>query len=115
MIANKADAIAYIESKKDDAVFEVVQKQKKTLRSLAQNRYYFLILDIISDFHWNSQMEQHELIKMYFKLETTTNLEIDEFTFLIESIRDLWKTKFWLRIPLPNEADLWELERYLIL
>tara|TARA_R110000850_G_scaffold12674_2_gene42261 strand:+ start:299 stop:454 length:156 start_codon:yes stop_codon:yes gene_type:complete len=51
MIANKADAIAYIESKKDDAVFEVVQKQKKTLRSLAQNRYYFLILDIIADFH----------------------------------------------------------------
>lgn len=105
MIGNKEQIIEWLSDKKDDVIFEISQKREKTSRSLAQNRYYFLILDIISDFHWNSQMEQHEIIKMYFKLETTTNLDTGEFTFLIQSIRDLRKTKFGLYIPLPNEIQ----------
>jgi len=105
MIGTKEQIIEWIQDKKDDVILEISQKRTKTSRSLAQNRYYWLILDIIADFHWNDVLEQHELIKMYFKLETTTNLEIEEFTFLIESIRSLWKTKFGVYIPKPNELS----------
>jgi len=108
MLGNKQQIIDWLQGKKDDVIFELTQKREKTSRSLAQNRYYFLLLDIIADFHGNSVLEQHELIKMYFKLETTTNLEIDEFTFLIESIRDLWKTKFDVYLPKPNE--IWDMD-----
>jgi hypothetical protein len=103
MIGNKEQIIEWLQDKKDDVILEISQKREKTSRSLAQNRYYFLLLDIIANFHGNSQMEQHDLIKLYFKLETTTNLSTDEFTFLIQSIRDLWKTKFAVYLPLPNE------------
>ena len=114
MIGNKEDIIEWLESKKDWAIFEVTEKREKTLRSIAQNRYYFwVVVNTVSSFHWYTPVETHELLKLTVWLETTTNLEKDEFSFMCNLIRDVWKTKFDVRIPLPNEADLWELEKYL--
>lgn len=114
MIGNKEAVLEYLEDKKDEAIFEITQKREKTLRSLAQNRYYFgIVVNEISNFHGYTPVETHELLKVTVWLETTTNLETDEFSFMCNLIRDVWQTKFLLRIPLPNEADLWEMEKYL--
>jgi hypothetical protein len=51
MIGNKEQIIEWLQDKKDDVILEISQKRTKTSRSLAQNRYYWLILDIIADFH----------------------------------------------------------------
>jgi len=79
MIWTKEETIAYLQEQ-EEWMFEVKKKRIKTIRSLAQNRYYFwIVVETIWDFHWYSSVETHELLKVTFKLETTTNLEIDEF------------------------------------
>jgi hypothetical protein len=68
-------------------------------------------VQIIWDFHWYTPVETHELLKATFKLETTTDLSIDEFKSMIDNIRDLWLTKFNCYIPLPSDLS-WEESLY---
>ncbi len=112
MIGTSKQVQEYVEWKK--WIFEVKQKRDSTLRSIAQNKYYFwVVIRIISDFHGQTPVETHELIKLMFKIETTTDLSTKDFMFLIDSIRDIWNTKFWVYIPAPNEVEeLQALEKY---
>ncbi len=112
MIGTPKQIQEYVEWK--NGIFEVKQKREKTLRSLAQNKYYFwVVVKIISDFHWHTPVETHELIKLMMQIETTTDLSTKDFMFLIGTIRDIWNTKFWVYIPSPNEVEeLQALEQY---
>ncbi len=104
---------------KKDAIFEIKQKREKTLRSLAQNRYYFwVILEYICAFigiwHKFEKLEMHKQIKDYFQLETTTDLDTKEFAKMCEEIRAWYLEYRDLYIPLPNEVEeLASLEKYL--
>jgi hypothetical protein len=40
MLGNKQKALEYIKSLKDEDIVEVTKKQEKSIRSLAQNRYW---------------------------------------------------------------------------
>lgn len=119
MIWNKQKALEYIESLSDEDIIEVTKKQKKTLRSLAQNKYYFwVLLNYICEFIWISHkfeiLEQHKQIKDYFWLETTTDLSTSEFKAMCEEIRAWYLENRGLYIPLPRESeDLKDLEKYL--
>ena len=115
MIWNKQKALEYISKLKDESIIEVTEKQEKSIRSLAQNKYYFgVIVKMIWDYHWYTPVETHELLKLTCWLETTVWLSTDEFSFLCNIIRDLWKTKYDFYIPKPNELeDLKDLEKYL--
>lgn len=99
----------------NDALYEIKKKQIKTIRSYAQNRYYFwVVIKTISDFHWYTPVESHELIKTTFWIETTTDLTTDEFSFMCNSIRDMWLQTYWCYIPTPNEIEeLKTIEKYL--
>lgn len=104
MLWNKEQVIQRLEKKDWDKLFEIKEKREKTIRSLAQNKYYFwVIIDIISNHHWYSPAETHELLKATFNIETTTDLSTSEFKTLCEMIIDIWKTKFDCIIPLPRD------------
>jgi hypothetical protein len=102
MLWNKDEVIKWLDKK--DWIFEIKEVKEKDIRSKAQNRFYWgYLIPIICDYHWYSEAETHELIKAMFSLETTTDLSTDEFVFMIKSIQDLWKTKFWVVIPDPKD------------
>lgn len=115
MIGNKEKILEYLQDKDDQSIFEISQKRTKTIRSLAQNRYYFwIIIDVLSDFHGENPVAMHELIKKTVWVETTTNLTTKDFKFMCELIIETWRVKFWVHIPKPNEvAELESLEKYL--
>lgn len=98
-----------------DNFYEIKRKSTKSLRSIAQTRYYFwVIVKMISQYHWYSPVETHELLKLTCSLETTTNLTTDEFSFMCNMIRDMWLNKFNFYIPEPNEVEeLKSLAQYL--
>ena len=103
----------------DEKIYELTEKKQKSIRTIAQNRYYFwVVVEYIADFIWLQhnfeKIEIHKQIKEYFKLETTTDLEVSEFKAMIEEIRAWWLEYRGLYIPLPREVeDLADLEKYL--
>ncbi len=103
----------------DEKIYELTEKKQKSIRTIAQNRYYFgVVVEYIADFIWLQhnfeKIEIHKQIKEYFKLETTTDLEVSEFKAMIEEIRAWWLEYRGLYIPLPRECeDLKDLEKYL--
>ena len=119
MLYTKQKALEYIESLNDEDIIEISKKQAKTIRSYAQNKYYFwVILKYICEYIWLQHkfevMEQHKQIKDYFWLETTTDLWTIEFKNMCEEIRAWYLQERWLYIPLPRESeDLQNLETYL--
>ena len=109
MIWTKQDVLNYLEKDKEGDIYECSKKQKKTARTLAQNKYYFwIIVPTIADFHWYYTIEVHELIKGMFKLETTTWLSTEEFIWLIKQIREIWQTKYNCYIPEPEDRYLFK-------
>ena len=115
MIGAKKDIFEYLKDKKEDDIFELTKKQEKSIRSNLQNKYYWwCVVDIISNHHWMTAIETHLAIKQTFWVETTTDLSTSEFKFLMETIQELWMSKFWVKIPNPNEVEeLKSLEKYL--
>lgn len=112
MIGTPEQITDYLKDK--TGIFELKQKREKSLRSIFQNKYYFwVIVSTISDFHWYSPCEAHNLIKLTVWLETTTDLSTKDFAFMCDLIRDTWNTQFGVYIPKPNEVeDLKVLEKY---
>jgi|AntAceMinimDraft_18_1070375.scaffolds.fasta_scaffold178668_2 hypothetical protein len=103
MIWNKEETTERLE-KQEEGIFEISKKREKTIRSKAQNKFYFwIVIKIIWDFHGYSPVETHNLIKGTFKLKTTTDLSKSEFKYMIEIIQDLWKTKYNCIIPNPSD------------
>lgn len=104
MIGNNKTLIEFLSKQDENSLFELTKKQEKSLRSLAQNRFYFwYVVQIISDFHWMTPIETHFAIKATFNIETTTDLSNSEFKTLIEMIQDLWENKFNVKIPNPRD------------
>ncbi|PZM86342.1 hypothetical protein DLH72_01240 [Candidatus Gracilibacteria bacterium] len=121
MIDTKKGIIAHLSSPEigENEIFELTRKTKKSLRTIAQNKYYFgVVVKHIADFiglaHKFEKLEIHNQIKEYFNLETTTDLEVGEFKAMIEEIRAWYLEHRGLYIPLPRECeDLADLEKYL--
>lgn len=108
MIGTKETLIKILEKADDEDIFELIKKREKSIRSLAQNKYYWsVVVATIWDFHGYTPVETHEILKLSFKLDTTTDLAVDEFKFLIDIIRDIWSTKYDCHIPLPSDLT-WE-------
>ena len=114
MIWSKEEIIERLEKQKD-WIFEASKKREKTIRSLAQNRYWhWVICKTISEWSWDGTIWVHYMLKQMFNLETTTDLSTDEFAFMCNSVIDLFKENYNVRIPLPREdEDLKSLEKYL--
>ena len=115
MIGNKQQILSFLQGKDESDIFEISKKQEKSLRSSLQLKYYWgVIIDIIWDFHWYSPLETNEMLKATFGVNTFTNLDTKEFKELIENIIDIWKVKYNVKIPLPNETkDFESLTKYL--
>jgi len=48
MIGNKQQILSFLQDKDESDIFEIVKKQEKSLRSLAQNKFYWsIVIDII--------------------------------------------------------------------
>lgn len=104
MIGNKQQVQEYLNKQNEEDIFELTKKKEKSIRSLAQNRFYWgYVIDIIGNFHWFTPVETHLAIKQTFNLETTTELSTTEFKILIEMIQDLWENKFNVKIPNPRD------------
>ena len=118
MIWNKEETKERLDKQKD-WMFEIKKKQVRNNRTYAQVKYYFwVIIKYIAEEIWLSNqfeiMELHSQIKDYFWLETTTWLDIPEFSAMCEEIRAWYLEHRNLYIPLPREdEDLKSLEKYL--
>jgi len=109
MIWNRKEIQEYLSSKTEEDIFEIKKKNKKSIRSLRQNNYYFwVVVPIISEFHWFNLIETHELIKGLFKIETTTWLDTWEFKWLMEQIIDMWRNRYKVEIPKPDDKRLFD-------
>lgn len=107
MIWTQEQVIEYINKQKEDSIFECVKKQKKSIRSLKQLKYYWwCVVAIISDYHWLTPIETNESLKLLFKKETFTDLSTEEFSFAVNAIREMWETKYWVIIPSPEDKNL---------
>ena len=105
MIGNKQQILSFLQDKDESDIFEIVKKQEKSLRSLAQNKFYWsIVIDIIWNFHWFTPVETHLMLKKTFNIDTTTELTTSEFKTLIEMIQDVWVNKF--NVIIPNPSDL---------
>jgi len=115
MLGNKQQILDFLLKQDEESIFEITKKQEKSIRTSCQVKYYFwVIVKMISEEHGYTPVETHELLKLTCWLETTTWLSTDEFSFLCNMIRDLWKEKFDFYIPKPNELeDLKNLDKYL--
>lgn len=115
MLGTKQQIIDFLSKQDKESIFEITKKQGKSIRSNLQNKYYWgCVIDIISNHHWMTAIEAHLAIKQTFWVETTTDLSTSEFKFLMETIQELWMTKFWVVIPKPTDLeDLKNLEKYL--
>lgn len=106
-ILTKQEAIEYIQTLKEDVILDITQKQKQKLRTYAMVKYYWaVVVDIIADFHWYHPVECNEMLKTLFKVTTFTDLSTKEFKFVIESIIDMWSTKYWVNIPTPINSQM---------
>ena len=102
-ILTKTEALNYINTLDDSVVVEITKKQLKNIRTTLQVRYYFgVVVKIIWDFHWLVPIAVNEMLKTTFWVETFTDLDTKEFIFVMDSIRDMWKEKYWVIIPKPS-------------
>ena len=103
MILNKAKILDFIITAEWE-LFDIKEVKEKNLLSRAQQKFYWwVVVDIISNYHGITPLETHLAIKTTFNLETTTDLSKKEFKDLIELIQELWKSKFNVEIPSPSD------------
>ena len=106
MIWNKKQVQEYLEKDKEWDLYECTKKRAKSIRSLAMNNYRWAVpCKIVADFMWENEISAHMALKTMFGIETTTNLDNDEFIFLIKSTIALFNEKYNLRIPLPENKS----------
>jgi len=106
MIKTREEAILYLMDQKGDDLYNIIKRQEKNIRSLAQLKYYWwVVVSIIWDFHWLTPIETNESLKLLFKKDTFTDLDTAEFKFVIESIIEMWATKYQVKIPAPSNAE----------
>ena len=115
----------YILSLKDDAPYELTVKEKKTKRSLQQNKYYWGVpIELISEHTGHTPDEVHELLKTVFLkkhldiefkngsierysiVRSTTSLNTKEMEEYQSNIRVWASSELGLYIPEPNEVEL---------
>lgn len=94
----------------------VILKKYKTIRSLAQNRYYWKIVVSLMAKEWKCEEEQaHEALKSEFNPDvnaecpfkvgkTTTNLSTTEFNIYLERIA-IYASEQGILIPTPEDAE----------
>lgn len=106
MIWTKEQVITYLEKDKEWDIYECKKKQQKSIRSMAQNKYYHAVIcKVISDWSWDDTIWVHYMLKGMFKLETTTDLSTDEFAFMCKSIISLFKENYDVTIPTPTNSN----------
>ena len=106
MTWNKMELITFLQNQTEEQIFQIKKIREKNIRSTGQLKYYRkVVVWIIGDYHWLSPIETNESIKLIFKQESFTDLDTSEFKFVIETIIDLRKTKYWVNIPTPKNAE----------
>lgn len=107
-----------------DWIYEFNFKKIYKDRTLLQNNFYhWVIVKILSNELWYTNIETHELLKLMFlskkyklkwskkwikKTWSTTELTTIEFEKFLDDIRDYFKytdktkTKIWIELPYPN-------------
>lgn len=97
---------------------EIIIREKKKHRSAQQNRYYWLIVSMLSDHTGFTREELHAILKkrflstekvfedtgaVYEYIRSTTELSTVEYEEYLESVRRFAAEDFDMVIPLPNE------------
>lgn len=97
---------------------EILIHKKKKHRSINQNRYYWLVLNMVSEDTGFRPQEAHEIFKrkfltiekvyeetgqVYEYTKSTTELSTIEFEEYVEQVRQFVAQEFMIYIPLPNE------------
>lgn len=97
---------------------EIVIHKKKKHRSVQQNRYYWLVCTMISEYTGFSKEEIHAILKsrflkvekvnevsgvIYDYIKSTTELSTVEYEQYMDSVRQFAAEEFGMNVPMPNE------------
>jgi hypothetical protein len=97
---------------------EIIIHKKKKHRSVQQNRYYWLIVTMLSDHTGFTKDELHAILKskflrtekaseqsglIYEYIKSTTELTTVEYMDYLESVRQFAVEEFDIQLPEPNE------------
>jgi hypothetical protein len=122
--ADKVKVIAYIEKLTEGKTYSVSISQKREVRTLPQNKLYWLWMRCISDETGNDKDDLHEFFKTKFlgsvptqvlnevfdKPRSTTKLNTKQFTNYLDLIQSFASAE--LGIILPNPEDLYFADFY---
>jgi len=117
--------IAYIKRLEIKKTYTVEIKQKRTIRSLPQNRLYWLWITCIEAETGNNRIDLHEYFKSMFLIDekicifnteinvkTTTHLDAKKFTEYLEKIQIFASTELSITLPDPEDLRWGEFESY---
>lgn len=97
---------------------EIIIHQKRKHRSVQQNRYYWLIVTMLSDQTGYTKEETHAILKskflrtekvnensgaIYEYVKSTAELSTTEYMDYLESVRQFAAEEFDIQLPEPNE------------
>ena len=117
--ADKAKVVAYIEKLPEGKSYNIAITQKKEVRTLPQNKLYWLWIACISDETGNDKENLHEFFKMkyldgkfvelfsesFWMNGSTKELDTKQFTHYLEAIQVFASSE--LGVILPNPEDLY--------
>lgn len=125
---DKTKVVEYIRNLSDKKVFYVDIKMHRTVRTISQNRLYWLYVGIVADETGNDKDTIHQYClqtfigsnkhivfgKEVFTSPTTTELNTKQFTDYVEQVRAWAQTELGINLPDPDSIYLEELlEKYL--
>ena len=97
---------------------EITVRRKKKHRSVQQNRYYWLVVTILSDYTGFTKDEMHAILRskflraekvnedtgvVYEYVKSTTELTTVEYEEYLDDVRRFAAQEFNMNVPMPNE------------
>ncbi|HNC13938.1 MAG TPA: hypothetical protein PLF59_19310, partial [Cyclobacteriaceae bacterium] len=97
---------------------EITVRRKKKHRSVQQNRYYWLVVTILSDYTGFTKDEMHSILRskflraekvnedtgvVYEYVKSTTELTTVEYEDYLDDVRRFAAQEFNMTVPMPNE------------
>ncbi|HMU69193.1 MAG TPA: hypothetical protein PKC38_04260 [Chitinophagales bacterium] len=97
---------------------EITVRRKKKHRSVQQNRYYWLVVTMLSDYTGFTKDEMHAILRskflraekvnedtgvVYEYVKSTTELTTVEYEEYLDDVRRFAAQEFNMNVPMPNE------------
>ena len=106
MKLTKKELLEKIKNDSDDVIYSWSKIEWKKARTYKQVKYYWwVIVQLVSNFTWEMPLEVNNQNKILFWKTTFTDLEPSEFETAMSWLRQFYNFHLGLNIPKPNEEN----------